>query len=113
MGTVIPLGHFTRASRMRLGSRIRDIIGRTSDHSKPDAIHAMNVQIGQLIHTESSLLYEQAEMSEQIKLAPWLHIIGKLAEEQAKDFGSVEMRNGLRGCVEEYIASLQSAQITA
>lgn len=113
MGTVIPLGHFTRASRQRLGARIRDVIGRQQEHSKPEAIHQMNTEIGRLIHTESGLLYEQAEMSEQIKLAPWLHIIGKLAEEQADDFGSVDMRNGLRGCVEEYIASLQSAQATA
>lgn len=113
MGTIVPLGHFTQASRKRLGSRIRDLVDRMHQETGHEKSHVIGLEIGRLIHIESELLYTQAEMSEQMKLAPWLHTIGKLAEEQPESFGSVDTRNALRGCVEEYIASLQSVQITA
>lgn len=108
MGTVGTWGEMAKESRWRLSNRIRELLASApqGDFSSDAKLIAFECTLGVMVHTESMLTYTTAVVPPEMQPAPWLWVIGKLAEEEATPFA--RLRGDLRKCVEVYLENLRS-----
>lgn len=112
MGKVIPCAEFARAGRRRLAGKLNDLIASApqADVSTDAKLLAFESALGKAVHDEATRRYHTAEIPAEMRPAPWLWVIGKLAEEHADPFA--RLRADLRKCVEVYLESLRNAPLS-
>lgn len=104
MGTIVPRADLARASRKRLHQRILDV-GEKCDDTPEGFEHYL--ELGRLIHLESTLAYTQCEIPGSLAGVPWLHVITRLKDEHGMNPQQVNMLNQ---AVSEYLSSLAVAK---
>jgi hypothetical protein len=107
MGTITKCADLARASRARLYTRVMEV-GALCDDTEEGYTHFL--KLGQLVHVEALLAYQQIEVPMALHGAPWLYIITRLKDEHGLKPDQVNM---LSNAVTEFLSALAAGRAKA